>query len=558
MSFPVCVKSGPELVSLTMVVLRDEVVEACRARWHSTPRDPYFDKETLSIHRMPRVLPKQFYHKLLTAYSPLVSSPIFRRISSLFASQSRSSHSWNKSYRRAIMKGKFSPPVNRNMTALDRSFFKKSVPLLVALFTDPKNLGNFVKAAKDDILLMPSVKHIVFVNGKRGVLLRDDIDDINNYKEKLSAATLEKMEEFSVTVEPFNLDLDYSFWKADDILQAILPEALADDVPTGFAQAGHIAHFNLRNDFKKYGPLIGQVILDKNSKIETVVDKVDTIDTKFRTFKMNILAGKDDFLVEQSESGCKFRFDFSSVYWNSRLSTEHDRIISQFQPGEVVGDVFAGVGPFAVPAGRKDVLVLANDLNPESYKYLKENIEINHVSDFVRPYNLDGRDFIRQSPNMLLEWAKQGAIEKLKTIKRRKMDEVSKQVVISKEVEKKRIEIPHFITNYAMNLPDSAITFLDEFVGLYSRDPEVEKAVKSAKLFRLPVINVHCFEKFSAEEPEPTMEELHRRIHARIVDRIGHSLPFERCKFHLVRKVAPTKPMFCVTFVLPEEVAFRK
>lgn len=49
----------------------------------------------------------------------------------------------------------------------------------------------------------------------------------------------------------------------------------------------------------------------------------------------------------------------------------------RFQPGEVVCDVMAGIGPFAVPAGRKGVFVYANDMNPESYRYLNEAIKRN-------------------------------------------------------------------------------------------------------------------------------------------------------------------------------------
>lgn len=87
------------------------------------------------------------------------------------------------------------------------------------------------------------------------------------------------------------------------------------------------------------------------------------------------------YLIDfQSESGCKFKFDFRNVYWNSRLHHEHERLVSLFKPGEVVVDVFAGVGPFALPAAKGGCVVFANDLNPESFKWLKHNIEHNHVS----------------------------------------------------------------------------------------------------------------------------------------------------------------------------------
>ena len=241
---------------------------------------------------------------------------------------------------------------------------------------------------------------------------------------------------------------------------------------------------NLRDEFKPYGKLIGQVILDKNSKVETVVDKVDTIDTKFRTFKMNVLAGKDDLQVEQSESGCRFKFDFSKVYWNSRLNTEHERLINQFKPRDVVGDVFAGVGPFAVPAGKKDVLVLANDLNPESFKYLKENIILNHTDSFVKAFNLDGREFIRNSPRLLLEWSTElKTVERKKLIKRRKMNSDSNEKSSTKDYEVTTVNIPKYFSNYVMNLPDSALTFLDEFVGLYS-DPKVESVIREIPDFQ--------------------------------------------------------------------------
>lgn len=452
------------------------------------------------------------------------------------------------------MMTRFGPPINREMKELDRSFFTKEVDLVVLVFPDPSKLGGFVKDCKQDVLYIPSVKHIVDVGSNKGVLLHEKNQDLSTFQDNLSDNTKQYIKEFGLIPQIYKFKLDYNFWRADDILRAVLPEKLLDEIPTGFAQAGHVAHINLRDEFKPFGKLIGQVILDKNSKVETVVDKIDSIGSKFRTFQMDVLAGKDDLLVEQSESGCRFRFDFSKVYWNSRLNTEHERLISLFgSNGGVVGDVFAGVGPFAVPAGKKKIFVLANDLNPESYKYLQENIKLNKTDDFVKSSNLDGREFIKQSAKLLIEWADAaGTIEEKKLIKKRK--HLENQPAVFDTV---KYTIPKYFSDYVMNLPDSALTFLDEFIGLYS-DPEVEKVVKSIPEFKLPTINVHCFEKFSSNEPEPTMEELHSRIHAKIIKIIDFDLPIEEFKFHLVRKVAPTKPMFCVSFTLPEEVAFKK
>ena len=83
--------------------------------------------------------------------------------------------------------------------------------------------------------------------------------------------------------------------------------------------------------------------------------------------------------VTLSEGNCIFKFDYSKVYWNSRLQTEHKRLVDMFRPGEVVADVMAGIGPFAVPAGKKGVFVWANDLNPDSVEALKDAITRNKV-----------------------------------------------------------------------------------------------------------------------------------------------------------------------------------
>jgi tRNA (guanine37-N1)-methyltransferase len=61
------------------------------------------------------------------------------------------------------------------------------------------------------------------------------------------------------------------------------------------------------------------------------------------------------------------------------LHTEHARLVDLFKSEDVVADVFAGVGPFALPAAKKGCAVWANDLNPDSYRYLQINVDNNRV-----------------------------------------------------------------------------------------------------------------------------------------------------------------------------------
>jgi len=115
------------------------------------------------------------------------------------------------------------------------------------------------------------------------------------------------------------------------------------------------------------------------------------------------------------QDGFEFELDFGKVYWNSRLQGEHSRLVETFtSPDDIVCDMFAGIGPFAVPAAdrlrrlRPKVAkssssaaavapcVYANDLNPDSYESLKRNGEINCVSQLIESHNLDAREFVQR------------------------------------------------------------------------------------------------------------------------------------------------------------------
>jgi len=81
--------------------------------------------------------------------------------------------------------------------------------------------------------------------------------------------------------------------------------------------------------------------------------------------KLQLIAGEENFVVTLKESGANFTFDFSQVYWNSRLQTEHQRVIDfvlalNKKTPAVVADMMAGIGPFAVPIAMGACKVYAN------------------------------------------------------------------------------------------------------------------------------------------------------------------------------------------------------
>lgn len=258
---------------------------------------------------------------------------------------------------------------------------------------------------------------------------------------------------------------------------------------------------------------LGQVIIDKRPNIRTVVNKTNSIDETFRTFHMELLAGDDDLMTTVHQSKCTFKFDFSKVYWNSRLETEHKRIVTFLKPHDVLIDMFAGVGPFAIPAAKKGCHVYANDLNPCSYQSLLDNAQWNKVT--VQAYNLDGREFIRQ-------------------IK----DKIVPEILTNSNDNNSSIEESHKSDiHIVMNLPSIAIEFLDCLKGFYDSIP------KNSTMLRVPL--VHCYSFSNSPTPEND-----------VVKRVRETIGVELDSYDVfnVRDVSPNKLMMRISFPLPKEV----
>lgn len=310
------------------------------------------------------------------------------------------------------------------------------------------------------------------------------------YAEKSTTLTLELVR--------CKLTLFYDYWQMTEVLEALLPEGMI--IPSAFETVGHIAHLNLRDEHLPYKRLIAKVVLDKNKpRIQTVVNKIDSIQNEYRTMQLEVLAGNHSLVTTVVENGLRFQVDLATVYWSSRLGTERQRLLSGFTQNDVVCDVFAGVGPLAISAARIVKRVFANDLNPYAVEYLERNSVLNKLERKIKVFNMDGRRFIRAM------YAS---------------------------------DISQSITQVVMNLPSEAAEFLDAFRGIYQDRPKDGE-------FTLPMIHVYGFSK--ARDPE---FDFHERIRIALLE-VEVNVDVRR-----VRVVAPGKWMLCASFILPKSVAF--
>uniref|UniRef100_A0A182N8A5 tRNA (guanine(37)-N1)-methyltransferase n=1 Tax=Anopheles dirus TaxID=7168 RepID=A0A182N8A5_9DIPT len=255
------------------------------------------------------------------------------------------------------------PPAVRGMTQLDRGAFSKTIKVPHLLVPKEKNLNDVCRSIKKYLLKMERYKPVVTDEYKitlhpLAVQKWEDLADVQ----------LEKLDIGSEALVWQEIQLSYDNWKYDEIFKAVLP--IDKEALSSFSKIGHIIHLNLKEHLLPYKELIGEVIRDKIADCRTVVNKSLSIDNTYRNFQMELLCGEPDYRVSVKENGCLFAFDFSKVYWNPRLSTEHEKIAKMLHKNDALYDVYAGVGPFAVPAARKGCRVLANDLNPDSYQAL--------------------------------------------------------------------------------------------------------------------------------------------------------------------------------------------
>ena len=180
-------------------------------------------------------------------------------------------------------------------------------------------------------------------------------------------------------------------------LESILTLEENNEFISAFDQIGKIIIVRIPDSLLSKKKIIGETLLKEVKTAKSVFYQVSAVEGEFRTRKLEIIAGEDNTETEYKEFGCKFTVDVENTFFSPRLSTERERIANLIQDGEVITNMFAGIGMFSIMvAKKKKCTVFSLDINPMASKLCEKNIELNKLTGNIISINGDASKIIKE------------------------------------------------------------------------------------------------------------------------------------------------------------------
>ena len=180
-------------------------------------------------------------------------------------------------------------------------------------------------------------------------------------------------------------------------LESILTAKESDELISAFDQIGDIIIVRIPESLLSKKKLIGETLLKEVKIAKSVFYQASAVEGDFRTRNLEILAGIDETETEYKEFGCRFTVDVQNAFFSPRLSTERERIANLVNDGEIVVNMFAGVGMFSIMAAKKKkCIVYSIDINPIASKLCEKNISSNKLRGEVISLNGDATKIIKE------------------------------------------------------------------------------------------------------------------------------------------------------------------
>ena len=152
------------------------------------------------------------------------------------------------------------------------------------------------------------------------------------------------------------------------------------------------------------GKVIGDILVLKNEpdNLQELLDlpevkrivKLGRINGPKREPEVEILVGDNTETIHR-ENHCFFKLDVARIMWSKGNTGERKRMSTLAEDGEIIVDMFAGIGYFSIPIAvhSNPAKIYSLEINPVSYGYLKENIMLNKVENIIEPILGDCREF---------------------------------------------------------------------------------------------------------------------------------------------------------------------
>jgi len=179
-------------------------------------------------------------------------------------------------------------------------------------------------------------------------------------------------------------------------LGSLLTTKESDELISAFDQIGNIIIVRIPDLLLPKKKLIGETLLEQVKNAKSIFHQSSSVEGEFRTRDLEIIAGDDKTETEYKEFGCRFMVDVRKAFFSPRLSSERIRIAELVNDGEVIVNMFGGIGMFSIIAAKKKKCTVYNiDINPDAAKFCQKNIEINKLAGNVISIHGDAIDVIK-------------------------------------------------------------------------------------------------------------------------------------------------------------------
>jgi len=172
-----------------------------------------------------------------------------------------------------------------------------------------------------------------------------------------------------------------------------LADVLGDEIgpeerellPRGWFILGTVITIKIDPRIEHLKGKIGDALLAIYPRCNTVL--LDRgIEGQFREPKREVIAGPGTTETVHRENGVVFKLDAMKTMFSPGNLRERMRM-SLLGAGEVVVDMFAGIGYFTLPMAvhSRPKKIVSIEINPVAYGYLVENVKLNGVDGIVEP-----------------------------------------------------------------------------------------------------------------------------------------------------------------------------